>query len=395
MNKVTVKDLDLKDKKVIVRVDYNVPLDEKGYITDDARIKASLETINYILEKGAKKVILMSHLGRPKGKVVERLRMNPVAKRLSGLLKKDVKKLDDCIGEEVKRKIEESPQCIFLLENLRFYSEEEEGNVDFAQKLASLADVYVNDAFGTAHRAHASTTVIARYLPSAVGFLMEKEIKFLSQALNPQKPYIVILGGAKVSDKIGVIENLINKADKILIGGAMAYTFLKAKGIEMGNSRVEEDKLPLAEEIFKKASQKKIKIILPSDHVVVSSIDVSQDKRVVDVSIPQGLIGVDIGPKTITLFKEELREAKIVLWNGPLGIFENPDYEEGTKEIALFLANLSDVTVIVGGGDSAASAKKFGVEKRFSHVSTGGGASLEFLEGKELPGITAIPDKHR
>ncbi len=393
MVKVTVKDLDLKGKKVIVRVDYNVPLDEKRNITDDARIKASLETIKYILEQGAKKVILMSHLGRPKGKVVDNLRMDPVAKRLSELLGEEVYKLDDCVGENIRERIEETPSRVVLLENLRFHPEEKEGDENFARQLASLADVYVNDAFGTAHRAHASTTVIAHYLPSAVGFLIEKEIEFLSQALNPVRPYIVILGGAKVSDKIGVIENLLERADKILIGGAMAYTFLKAKDIEVGNSRIEEDKIPLAKDILDKASQKGVKIILPQDHIVVTSIDAPQSKKVTDVSIPLGFMGVDIGPKTIEAFKDELKEAKTILWNGPLGIFENPEYAEGTKDIAIYLASLDNVTVIVGGGDSAASAKKFGVAEKFSHVSTGGGASLEFLEGKELPGIAAIPDK--
>ncbi len=394
MEKVTVQDLDLKDKKVIVRVDYNVPLDGDGNITDDARIKASLETLNYILKKGARKVILMSHLGRPKGKVVESLRMNPVAKRLEELIGESVEKLDDCVGEEIKRKVDEASSRVILLENLRFHPEEKEGNEDFAKELASLADVYINDAFGTAHRAHASTTVIARYLPSAVGFLIEKEIKFLSQALNPVRPYAVILGGAKVSDKIGVIDNLLERADKILIGGAMAYTFLKAKDIEVGNSRIEEDKIPLAKDILARASQRGVKIILPQDHIVVTSLDAPQSKKVTQVSIPLGFMGVDIGPKTIGIFKDELKETKTVLWNGPLGIFENPEYAEGTKEVALYLASLGDATVIVGGGDSAASAKKFGVAEKFSHVSTGGGASLEFLEGKELPGIAAILDKH-
>jgi len=391
MAKLTVEDLDFKDKKVIVRVDFNVPLDEQGKITDDVRIKSALPTIKYLLDKQAKKVILMSHLGRPKGKVVESLRMNPVAERLSILLEEEVEKLDDCIGEEVKNKIETADKRVILLENLRFHSEEEKGDEDFAKELASLADIYVNDAFGTAHRAHASTTVIAKLLPSCLGFLMEKEVNYLSCALLPQKPYVVILGGAKVSDKIEVINNLMEKADKILIGGAMAYTFLKSQGKEVGNSKVEEDKLDLAKSILEKAKQKGVKIVLPVDHLVVDNIDNPSSKKIVE-EISSGFLGVDIGEKTIDLFKEELKEAKTVLWNGPLGIFEKDDYAKGTKEIALYLAQL-ETTVIVGGGDSVSAAKKFGVVDKLSHVSTGGGASLEFLEGKQLPGITVIPDK--
>lgn len=392
MRKVTVRDLDIKGKKVIVRVDFNVPLDEQGNITDDARIKAALPTIEYILESGAKKLILMSHLGRPKNKIVESLRMNPVAERLSEILEENVEKLNDCVGDEIKRKIDSTAKRIILLENLRFHPEEEAGDDNFAKQLACLADIYVNDAFGTAHRAHASTTIIAKYLPSCVGFLMEKEVSYLSSALNPQKPYIVILGGAKVSDKITVIDNLMKKADAILIGGAMAYTFIKSRGESVGKSKVEDDKLDLAGEILKNAKEKGVKIILPVDHLVVKSVDKPQTRNFVETMSADD-IGVDVGPRTINLYKSELEKAKTVLWNGPLGIFENPYYSEGTKEIALFLASLRDAAVIVGGGDSASAAREFGVANKLSHVSTGGGASLEFLEGQELPGIAAIPNK--
>jgi len=391
MNKVTIKDIDFKAKRVIARVDYNVPLDGAGNITDDARIKASLDTIKYILNNGAAKLILMSHLGRPKGKVVESLRLTPVAKRLSELLSEDIDKLDDCIGEEVKSRIASTDKRVILLENLRFHPEEKAGDEEFAKKLASLADIYVNDAFGTAHRAHASTTVIAKFLPSCIGFLIEREIKYLTEALNPKKPYVVILGGAKVSDKIGVVKNLLSKADKIIIGGAMAYTFLKSKGENIGSSRLESDKLDLAADILKEAESRSVKIFLPIDHLVVDALD-NPDGRKVVKTIPEGFMGVDIGPGTIDLYKKELQDSKTVLWNGPLGIFEKDDYAEGTKELALYLAMLKDAVVIVGGGDSAAAAKKFGVADKLTHVSTGGGASLEFLEGKVLPGIAAIPD---
>ena len=400
MNKLTVKDLDVKNKRVLMRVDFNVPLDKKtGEITDDARIKEALPTIKYALEAGAKKVILMSHMGRPDGLVVEGLRMNVVAKKLEALLGKDVEKLDDCVGDEVKKKVEASSKQVILLENLRFHIEEEKGDEGFAKQLAALADVYVNDAFGTAHRAHASTTVVAKFLPSALGFLMEKEVKYLSSAMSPAKPYVVILGGAKVSDKIDVINSLMKTADKILVGGAMAYTFLKAQGVEVGNSRVEADKLDLAKGILAAAAKKGVKIVLPVDHLVIDNLDAPclpagrpTVKKTVGV-IPAGFLGVDIGPQTLDLFKKELNGAKTVLWNGPVGIFEKDDYAAGTKGIAECLAALSGATVIVGGGDSAAAAKKFKVAEKLAHVSTGGGASLEFLEGKELPGIAVIKNK--
>jgi 3-phosphoglycerate kinase len=326
--------------------------------------------------------------------VVENLRLTPVAVALAKMLGEGVEKLDDCVGAEVKNKIENTKRRVVLLENLRFHAEEEKGDEKFAKELASLAEVYVNDAFGTAHRAHASTTIIAKFLPSCLGFLMEKEVKYLSSALTPQKPYVVILGGAKVSDKIEVISNLMKSADKILIGGAMAYTFLKSQGENVGNSRVEADKLDVAKDILKNAQHKGTKIILPIDHLVIDNLDNPTVKKITDsATIAQGLLGVDIGPKTIELFKKELKEAKTVLWNGPLGIFEKDDYAQGTKEVALYLATLNKATVIVGGGDSASAAKKFAVAAKLSHVSTGGGASLEFLEGKALPGIAIIADK--
>lgn len=392
MSKVTIRDVKFSQKRVLVRVDFNVPLDKDGRITDDARIKAAVPTIKYILEQGASKVILMSHLGRPDGQVVESLRMDPVAQRLAALLGEAVEKVDDCIGEKVKEKIAASDKRVVLLENLRFHIEEEEGGLSFSRSLAALADMYVNDAFGTAHRAHASTTIIAKSLPSSVGFLMEKEVNSLSCAVSAVKPYVVILGGAKVSDKIGVITNLMQKADKFIIGGAMAYTFLKSQGIDVGASKVEEDKLGLAKKILEDAKRKGVKIILPIDHLVVDDIDTPGIKKTQAV-IAQGLIGVDVGQKSIELFKSELQTARTVLWNGPLGIFEKDAYARGTKELAVYLASLKNVKVIVGGGDSAAAAKKFGVADKLEHVSTGGGASLEFLEGKELPGIAVIPDK--
>ncbi|MCD6583693.1 MAG: phosphoglycerate kinase, partial [Candidatus Omnitrophica bacterium] len=374
-----------------VRVDFNVPLKE-GEITDDTRIRTSLPTINYILKQNPRKLILISHLGRPKGKVVEVLRMEPVAKRLEELLGEKVLKLDDCVGEKVKREIDSFGGVVVLLENVRFHPEEEKGDEEFAKKLAELADLFINDAFATAHRAHASTTKIAKFLPSCIGFLMEKEIEYLSKALNPERPYVVILGGAKVSDKIGVVNNLIDKVDKFLIGGAMAYTFLKSKGIFVGNSKVEEEKIGLAKEILDKAEAKSVKIVLPLDHVVVEDINLPHTKKIVE-EILQGFIGVDIGPQTASLFLRELEGVKTVLWNGPLGIFENPHYANGSKEIATGLANLLDTTVIVGGGDTAFCVSEFGVKDKLAHVSTGGGASLEFLEGKELPAIAVIPEK--
>jgi 3-phosphoglycerate kinase len=318
--------------------------------------------------------------------------MDVVAKRLKELIGEEVTKLDDCIGEEVEAAIAASQAKVILLENLRFHPEEEKGDQVFARKLAALADIYVNDAFGTAHRAHASTTIIAKFIPSCVGFLMEKEINYLSKVtLSPEKPFAAILGGAKVSDKIGVVENLSKRVDRILIGGAMAYTFLKAKGEGVGASLVEEDKLGLAKRILDETHKAGVEILLPIDHLVVEDVNKPETKKVVEV-IPEGYKGVDVGPKTVGFFKEKLKDSKTVLWNGPLGIFETPEYAQGTRELAEYLKEL-DAVVVVGGGDSASAAKKFGVKNQLSHVSTGGGASLEFLEGKDLPGIMVIPDQ--
>ncbi len=395
MNKMTVRDIPIKGKKILIRVDFNVPIDKKTKeITDDTRITATLPTIEYILKQDPKKLILMTHLGRPDGRVKEELRLDPIAKRLQELLKIPVKKLNDCVGEGIAKSINESKEKVILLENLRFHPEEEENNKDFAKQLASLADIYVNDAFGTAHRAHASTEGIAHELPAVAGFLLEKEIEYLGQALeSPEKPFVVILGGAKVSDKIGVIENLLKKADALLIGGGMAYTFLKAQGTPIGKSKLEEDKIEVAKETLEKAKKVKVNVVLPVDHLVVDNIDTpAKIETTKDQNIPDGMIAVDIGPKSIELFKKVLKDAKTVCWNGPLGIFENDKYAKGTKEIAEFITTTKAKTII-GGGDTASAVSKFGLEKKMTHISTGGGASLEFLEGKTLPGIAALKDK--
>ncbi|HAJ56661.1 MAG TPA: phosphoglycerate kinase [Candidatus Omnitrophica bacterium] len=395
MNKKSIKDIQIKDKLVIMRVDFNVPLDKKtGVITDDTRITAALPTIEYILKNNPKKLILMTHLGRPDGQVKEELRLDPVAKRLQDLIKSPVKKLNDCVGSKVKAAIDSSREQVILLENLRFHSEEEENDADFAKELASLADIYVNDAFGTAHRAHASTEGVAHYLPAVSGFLLDKEIEYVGRSLeSPEKPLAVILGGSKVSDKIGVIENLLNKADTLVIGGGMAYTFLKSQGISIGNSKLEKDKIDLAKDTLEKAKKKNVKVVLPVDHLIVDRIDEPlKIETTKDASIPDGMIAVDIGPKTIELFKNALRDSKTICWNGPLGIFENDKYAAGTKAIGEFVARLG-VKSIIGGGDTASAVAKFGLEKKMTHISTGGGASLEYMEGKVLPGIAALQDK--
>jgi len=394
INKKTVKDIDLNGKRVIMRVDFNVPLDNERNITDDTRIRAALPTIEYVLSKNTK-LILMSHLGRPKGQVKEELRMTPVGKRLSELLGKEVIVTKDAIGEETE-KIVSGMQTgdVVLLENLRFHKEEEENDPEFAKKLASYADIYVNDAFGTAHRAHASTEGITKYLPAVAGFLMEKEINFLGKLLyQPDKPYIAIIGGAKVSTKIGVLEKLLEKVDTLIIGGGMCYTFLKAKGFEVGKSLVETDKVNLAFELIKKADEKGVNFMLPIDHLVVEEVSENSRPRTVDTnSIPQDMIGVDIGPKTIKAYKKEIKKGKTIFWNGPMGVFEIDKFAKGTTQIAKALAS-SKGTTVVGGGDSVAAVNKIGVADKITHVSTGGGASLEFLEGKELPGIVALLDK--
>lgn len=392
MAKLTLKDIELKNKKVLVRADFNVPQDAGLNITDDTRIRATLPTLKYILQNGAKKLILMSHLGRPDGKVVEKYSLKPVALRLQELLGEPVKFLNDCVGENIKKDIEAAKERVVLLENLRFHSEEEANDAGFAKQLAGLADVFVNDAFGTAHRAHASTEGVAHYLKSAAGFLLEKEIQYLGNAVqNPARPFIVILGGAKVSDKIGVIENLLPKADSIIIGGGMSYTFLKAQGKPIGNSKLEKDKIDLAKSILDKANQLKKEILLPVDNVIVDNISADAKTEIVGENIPEGKIAVDIGPKTIELFEAKLRAAKTIVWNGPLGIFEMDAFSKGTTEIAKLVASLKCVSII-GGGDTAAAIAKFKLEDKMAHISTGGGASLEFLEGKQLPGIAALTD---
>jgi len=394
IQKKNIRDVDINGKRVIMRVDFNVPLDKRGNITDDTRIRAALPTIKYILEKNTK-LILMSHLGRPKGQVKEELRLTPVGKRLSELLGKEVIVCRDCLSEETKKIISGMQmRDVALLENLRFNKEEEANDSEFAKILSEYADIYVNDAFGTAHRAHASTEGIAHHLPAVAGFLMEKEINFLGKLLyRPEKPYIAIIGGAKVSTKIGVLEKILEKVDALIIGGGMAYTFLKAKGFEIGKSLVETDKINLAFEIIKKADEKGVKLLLPIDHIVADKIDANAKTRVVDTNdIPSNMIGVDIGPKTVKIFKKEIKGSKTVLWNGPMGIFEIDKFAKGTNRIAKALASCSGTTV-VGGGDSVAAVNKAKVFDKISHVSTGGGASLELLEGKELPGIKALMDK--
>jgi 3-phosphoglycerate kinase len=393
MQKMTVRDIDIKGKRVIIRLDFNVPLDESFHITDDRRITAALPTIQYALGHGASKVILMSHLGRPKGTGFEKaFSLAPVAKRLQELLKEKVLLLNDCVGPEVKEAIAKSSERVILLENLRFHKAEEKNDPAFAKELASLADVYINDAFGTAHRAHASTAGITTYLPSVAGFLIEKELLYLGNAINdPKRPLVIILGGAKVSDKIELIKNLIPKADSIIIGGGMAYTFLKAQGINVGNSKLEKDKVDMARDLMEQAKKAGVEFALTTDFVITQSFT-SDDCKISDV-IPDGWESLDIGPKTIKCYEAILSKAKTVVWNGPLGVFERDAYAKGTRAIADYLASLKDVTVIIGGGDSAAAVAKFGLEDKMTHISTGGGASLEFLEGKELPGIAALNDK--
>jgi phosphoglycerate kinase len=393
VNKKTIKDIELTGKRVIMRVDFNVPLKE-GKITDDTRIQAALPSIQYALEKNAK-LILMSHLGRPKGQVKEELRLAPVGERLGELIGKDVIIARDSVGEETRKLVSGMQNGdVVLLENLRFHKEEEANDPEFAKTLAGYADLYVNDAFGTAHRAHASTEGIARHLPAVAGFLMEKEIEFLGKLISqPESPYIAVIGGAKVSSKIGVIENLLEKVDTLIIGGAMCYTFLKAKGFEVGKSLVENDKVNLAFELIKKADEKNVRFMLPQDHLVVEKVDENAKGKIVDTNaIPSNMIGVDIGPKTIRSYRKEITGGKTVLWNGPMGVFEIEQFAKGTNKIAKALA-ASKGTTVIGGGDSVAAVKKTGVDDKIDHVSTGGGASLEFLEGKQLPGIAALADK--
>lgn len=392
MNKKTIEDIDIKNKKVLVRCDFNVPQDEEGKITDNRRIVAALPTIKYLIENGAK-VILCSHLGRPKGEFKEKYSLKPVAEELSKLFGKEVKLAKDVIGEDAKKLAQNLQNGeVMLLENVRFHKEEEANDPEFAKSLANLAEVYVNDAFGTAHRAHASTAGVADYLPAVSGFLIKKELDFMGKALeNPERPFVAILGGAKVSDKIGVIENLLEKVDTLIIGGAMAYTFLKSQGIKIGNSLCEEEKLDLAKSLIEKAEQKNVKLMLPLDNVSATSTDDNAEIRV-SAGIEDGFAGFDIGPKTIEAYEKELENAKTVIWNGPLGMFELDRFAKGTESIAKKLAEIDAITII-GGGDSAAAIEKAGLADKMSHVSTGGGASLEFLEGKKLPGIECLENK--
>jgi len=395
MNKKTVKDIDLKEKRVLVRCDFNVPMDENRNITDNRRIVAALPTIKYLLEQNCK-IVLCSHLGRPKGEFKPEFSLAPVAKELSKQLNMEVIMAKDVIGEDATKKANKLKNGeILLLENLRFHREETDNDPEFAKKLASYGEVFVNDAFGTAHRAHASTEGVTKYLPAVSGFLIEKELEFLGNALdNPKRPYVAILGGAKVSDKIGVIDSLLEKVDTLMIGGAMAYTFFKAQGYSVGDSLCEEDKCDLALELMSKAKEKGVKMILPIDTKIGKEYKPdTESKTVAWTDIPDGWQGFDIGEKTIEMFRKELNGAKTIVWNGPLGLFEFDQFAVGTDAIAHKLANLNDAITIVGGGDSAAAVEKAGLADKISHVSTGGGASLEFLEGKKLPGIEALQNK--
>ena len=395
MSKVTIRDIDVNGKKVLLRCDFNVPLDENLNITDKTRIVAALPTIKYLLEHNAK-LILCSHLGRPKGEVKKEFSLAPVAKELSAQLGKEVKLAQDVTGPSAKELTSNMKEGdIVLLENVRFDPREEKNDDTLSQEFASLADVYVNDAFGTCHRAHSSTAGVAKYLPSACGFLIEKELKALGDALNnPVRPFVAILGGKKVSDKIGVIDSLLEKVDTLLIGGGMAYTFYKSMGYGVGNSVCELDKLDLAKNLMQKAKDKGVKMLLPLDNKIGKEFKPDTESKVVKFSeIPDEWEGFDIGPETIKLYTEELQKAKTVLWNGPVGLFEFDQFAVGTNAIANCLANLTDCTTIIGGGDSAAAVTKAGLADKMSHISTGGGASLEFIEGKKLPGIECIQDK--
>ncbi|NLL42718.1 MAG: phosphoglycerate kinase [Firmicutes bacterium] len=393
MAKKTILDVNVKDKRVLVRVDFNVPMID-GVITDDKRIRAALPTIQHLIKQGGK-VILMSHFGRPKGEVREELRLDPIAKRLSELLGQPVQKVNDCIGLEVQEAVAALKAGeVLVLENVRFYAEEEKNDPEFAKALASLGDIYVNDAFGTAHRAHASTTGVADYLPAVSGFLMEKELEFLGGALDePKRPFVAILGGAKVKDKIGVIEALLDKADTLIIGGGMAYTFFKAQGYEIGNSLLDPERLDFALDVLAKAKEKGVELLFPVDIVVGKERTADTEYKVVDFKeIPADWEGLDSGPKTTELFSEAIKKAGTVVWNGPMGVFELEAFAAGTRGIAEALADSSAVSII-GGGDSAAAVEQMGLAGKMSHVSTGGGASLEFLEGKVLPGVAALNDK--
>lgn len=394
MDKMTIRDIDVTGKRVFVRVDFNVPMDQEGNITDDTRITAALPTIRYLREKGAK-VILASHLGRPKGKVNAKYSLAPVAKRLSALLRTDVAMAPDCIGAEVEKMAANLQNSeVLMLENVRFYAEEEANGADFARQLSQVAELFVNDAFGAAHRAHASTAGIAAHLPAVAGFLMEKELNFLGKALaKPEKPFVAIIGGAKVSDKIAVIENLLNKVDTLIIGGGMANTFLKAQGYQTEKSLIEEDKLTLAGQLMETARQRGVNLLLPVDVVVADRFAEDSNFRAVPVEqIPAEWMALDIGPATAIAYKDALEGAKTIVWNGPMGVFEFANFAHGTQAVAQAVAETDGIS-IVGGGDSIAAIEQAGLTDKITHISTGGGASLEFLEGKELKGVTALQDR--
>ncbi|MFC7366039.1 MULTISPECIES: phosphoglycerate kinase [Bhargavaea] len=393
IRKKSINDLDVAGKRVFVRVDFNVPLDG-GHITDDTRIRAALPTIEKLSDAGAK-VILASHLGRPKGQVNEDMRLAPVGKRLSELLGKDVRSLPESTGDAVKDAVASMQEGdVILLENVRFHAGEEKNDPELAKQFAQLADIYVNDAFGAAHRAHASTAGIAEHLPAASGLLMEKELDVLGKALaDPERPFTAIIGGAKVKDKIGVIDHLLDKVDHLLMGGGLSYTFTKAQGHDVGNSLVEEDKIDLAKSFIRKAEEKGVKLHIPTDAVAASEFKADAETRIVKTdSIPEGWMGLDIGPETAAAYADVIRQSKTILWNGPMGVFEMDAFAEGTKKVAQAVAETEGYTII-GGGDSAAAVEKFELADRMDHVSTGGGASLEFMEGKDLPGVSALDDK--
>ncbi len=395
MNKKTIKDIDLTGKKVLVRCDFNVPLDEQGKITDNRRIVGAIPTIEYLLKNNCK-VILCSHLGRPKGEVKPEFSLKPVAEELAKLLNKEVKLAEDVTGKSaIELTSNMSEGKIVLLENVRFDAREEKNDETLSKEFANLAEVFVNDAFGTAHRAHSSTTGVASFLPAVSGFLIEKELNFLGNALeNPQRPFVAILGGKKVSDKIGVIDSLLEKVDTLIIAGGMAYTFFKSMGFGVGNSICEEDKLDLAKSLMEKAKQKGVKLMLPVDNIIADEFSPDANTKQIDSDqIPDGWEGLDIGPQTIKDFSEELRKAKTIIWNGPVGLSEYEKFANGTMSLAKVLSELTDCITVIGGGDSAAAIERAGLADKMTHISTGGGASLEFLEGKKLPGIECLQDK--
>ncbi|ADH98632.1 phosphoglycerate kinase [Salisediminibacterium selenitireducens] len=394
MNKQSIRDIDVKGKRVFCRVDFNVPMSE-GQVTDDTRIRAAIPTIELLVEKGAK-VILASHLGRPKGQVAEDLRLDPVAKRLSDLMQKEVYKVDEVVGSDAEKAVNGLEEGdVVLLENVRFEAGEEKNDAELAKQMAALADVYVNDAFGAAHRAHASTEGIAKHIPAVAGLLMEKELEVLGKAMaNPERPFTAIIGGAKVKDKIGVIDNLLDKVDNLIIGGGLAYTFIKAKGYEIGTSLLEEDKIDLAKQFMEKAEKNNVNFYMPVDAVIAKEFGADVEADTVDIDkIPADQMSLDIGPKTLETYRKVISESRLVIWNGPMGVFEFEKFAAGTKGVAEALAEAENAYSVIGGGDSAAAVEKFHLADKMSHISTGGGASLEFIEGKELPGVVALNDK--